>query len=92
MESWFTAQFTVGNIVTILSLAVSVGWQMHRLTRLENDLHEIKEQQVEDVRVIARTYERKDVMTATLQGIHLQLQAIGQAVARLEQMRLEQNR
>jgi hypothetical protein len=65
---WLTEQFTLGNVVTVLSLALSVGWQL---------LH--------DMQVIASTYERKDVMSATLHSINLQLHTISNAVARLEQ-------
>ena len=82
---WLADQFTLGNIVTIISLAMSVGWQLHRLTQIEADLSEIKRQQFEDMRVIASTYERRDVMAATLQSIHLQLHTISNTVQRLEQ-------
>jgi hypothetical protein len=82
---WLTEQFTLGNVVTVLSLALSVGWQLHRLTQIETDLAEIKRQQLHDMQVIASTYERKDVMSATLHSINLQLHTISNAVARLEQ-------
>jgi hypothetical protein len=82
---WLAEQFTIGNLLTIFSLAMSVGWQLSRLSQIETDLGEIKRQQIEDMRVIATTYERKDVMSATLQSINLQLHTISNAVARLEQ-------
>jgi Tfp pilus assembly protein PilO len=84
---WLLEQFTLGNLFTILSLAMSVGWQAHRLQAIERDLVKLQKQQVEDMRLIATTYERRDVMAVTLQGIQVQLHAIQQTLARLEQQR-----
>lgn len=83
-DSWWAAQFTIGNILTILSLAVSIGWQMRRLAEIEDDLVAIKVRQSKDAEYIAATYERKDVMAAMLQSINLQLHAIQSTLARWE--------
>jgi hypothetical protein len=85
--TWLETQFTLGNIITILSLASSVGWQLHRLSQIEADVLDLKRQQATDMATIASTYERRDVMAVTLQGIQVQLHAIQQTLARLEQQR-----
>ncbi len=96
---WLIEQFTLGNIVTIISLAMSIGWQAHRLTVFERDLRtqearltenarNQKEQLAEMMRLVEATYERRDVMAVTLQGVYTQLHGMHQTLERLVQ-RLE---
>lgn len=83
-ETWWQSQFNLGNIITILSLAVSIGWQVRRMTEMEKELLDIRGRLQKDAEYIAATYERKDVLFVVLQSINLQLASIREALAKAE--------
>jgi uncharacterized membrane protein YcjF (UPF0283 family) len=84
-EQWIAQQFTLGNIVVLLSMVANVGWQMRRLVAIEEKLDDIEQQQAADRIAHDQTYQRRDVLEVALQGIHAELRAIAAAQAEVRQ-------
>jgi hypothetical protein len=78
-DAWWVHQFTLGNLVVILTMMANLGWQMRRLVAIEEKLDEIEQQQIKDRIAHDATYQRRDVLEVALQGIHAELRAIAAA-------------
>lgn len=85
--SWWLDQVTLGNIVTIVSVLLSIGWHARRVVEVEKSVQTIADRLKEvseeieaaaarrdaDLLHIATTYQRKDVQAESLASIDRQL-------------------
>jgi len=93
VSDWILTQITFGNIITMVSFAVSLGYTLHRLKTLETQMCHIEKWQDEHVARSDATYERKDVSAEVLRNINFKLGATHEQLAdirrRLDHMKCE---